>query len=71
MGLPERRQLSSVEASVLEEIDLFGGHQPLLLESTQEQKKPSRLSIIVQGFNDGEQSSIIFSLYWLTQKYQM
>ena len=71
MGLPENRQLSSVEASVLEEIDLFGGRQPLLLESTQEQNKPSRLSIIVQGFNDGEQSSIIFSLYWLTQKYQM
>jgi hypothetical protein len=57
LGLSEKRRLSSVEASVLEEIDLFGGYQPLLFGTAQEQTNPPRLSIVVEGFDDGEQRS--------------
>jgi hypothetical protein len=57
LGLSERRRLSSVEASVLEEIDVFGGYQPILFGSVQERTSPSRLSIIVEGFDDGERST--------------
>lgn len=59
LGLSERRRLSSVEASVLEEIDVFGGYQPLLFGSVQERTRPSRLSIIVEGFDDGERPTEI------------
>ena len=61
LGLSERRRLSSVEASVLEEIDVFGGYQPILLGSVQERTPPSRLSIIVEGFDDGERSTGMLS----------
>ena len=54
LGLSERRRLSSVEASVLEEIDLFGGYQAALFGAVQENTRPSRLSIVVEGFDDGE-----------------
>jgi hypothetical protein len=57
LGLSERRRLSPVEASVLEEIDMFGGYQPMLFGSVQERTRPSRLSIMVEGFDDGEQST--------------
>jgi hypothetical protein len=57
LGLPERRWLSFVEASVLEEIDVFGGYQPILFGSTREQMKPSRLSVVIEGFDEGGRSS--------------
>jgi hypothetical protein len=57
LGLSERRRLSSLEASVLEEIDLFGGYQHILFGSAAEQTKPSRLSIVIEGFDDGGSSS--------------
>jgi hypothetical protein len=47
------RRLSSVEASVLEEIDMFGGYQPTLFGGLREQMKPSRLSVVIEGFDDG------------------
>lgn len=53
LGLSERRRLSSVGASELEEIDLFGGYQHILLGSAEEQAKPSRLSVLIEGFDDG------------------
>jgi hypothetical protein len=46
------RRLSSVEASVLDEIDMFGGYQPTLFEGLSEQMKPSRLSVVIEGFDD-------------------
>jgi hypothetical protein len=57
LGLSERRRLLSVEASVLEEIDMFGGYQPMLFGGAAEQMKPSRLSIVIEGFDDGGWSS--------------
>ena len=53
LGLSEMRWLSSVEAFVLEEIDMFGGYQPTLLGGLREQMKPSRLSVVIEGFDDG------------------
>jgi hypothetical protein len=38
---------------VLEEIDVFGGYQPILFGSALEQMKPSRLSIVIEGFDEG------------------
>jgi hypothetical protein len=38
---------------VLEEIDVFGGYQPTLFGGLREQAKPSRLSVIIEGFDDG------------------
>jgi hypothetical protein len=57
LGLSERRRLSSLEASVLEEIDLFGGYQYPLFGSAAEQTKLKRLSIVIEGFDDGGWSS--------------
>ena len=63
LGLPERRRLSSVEASVLEQIDLFGGYQPVLFDSAQENSRPSRLSVVIEGFDDGKCSCEASSNY--------
>lgn len=74
LGLPERRWLSSVEASVLEEIDVFGGYQPILFGSALEQMKPSRLSVVIEGFDEGEVTPLnIFKscvLTWMDQMWK-
>jgi hypothetical protein len=62
LGLLEMRRLLSVEASVLEAIDLSGGYQPILFGSALEQMKPPRLSVVIEGFDDGGRSREFFQI---------
>ena len=48
-----KRRLASVDDSVLEQIDRYGGHQTPMLGDVQKESEPSRLSIVIEGYEDG------------------
>jgi len=52
LGQSEQRRLSSVDDTILQQIDQFGGHQVALFDDAQKKTEPSRLSIVIEGYDD-------------------
>lgn len=59
LGLSEQRRLTGVDDTILNQIDQFGGHRAPLFGKPHSQIEPSRLSIAIEGYNDGEFTLIV------------
>src|SRR5271156_2906068 len=58
LGSAERRWLAFAEESTLHDIDLFGGYQAPMFGDLRSAPDPSRLSIVIDGYNEGTYSKI-------------